>query len=176
MLNRIRSLVLALALATPVVLCVAPSNASAQFRIGPHIGASFDDADPLIGLDMWIGLVDITDSIELHLNPAFSWYFPGDHFTHFSFDANVPFLFLLSGTDIVAPYAAPGFAIHHRRWDWDDHPWRSDWHGSETDAAFNLIGGAMFLPQGRINPFVQFKAVLSDHSDGVFMTGVLFKI
>ncbi|MDX9723433.1 MAG: hypothetical protein RBU37_21980 [Myxococcota bacterium] len=154
-------------------LCVfafvsAPDEASAQFRIGPHIGYNFDGERLFAGADAWIGITSLAPTIELHGNVGASYYFVED-VTFFRFDVNLPFLFDV-GTPIVKPYVAPGLALAYVS---VDTPLGDI---SDTDVAANVIGGGLFLPDEMINPFAQLRISFGDWDDTFeLMGGAMFK-
>jgi len=169
----VRTLVLAAALMIPATLFVGQNDAEAQFRIGPHAGYSVDVEQGFVGADAWIGLVGISDTITMHLNPAFSYYFMPENTSLFSIDVNVPFLFKIPNFDILRPYAAPGLSI--RRFSVDVGNDDFGINVSDTDIGFNVIGGALFMADSNINPFAQLKLTIADGTDFAIMGGAMFK-
>ena len=147
-----------------VVLCGPTRDASAQFRFGPHPGLDFDTEQGFGGVDVWFGLYWFSDDVSLHANLGTSYFFI-EKVTLIRFDVNFPFLFDL-GTDIVQPYAAPGLMISYKSWTGE-----SSW-----DVAANAIGGALFLTDGMVQPFVQFRLTIEEKIGAAIMGGVLFQL
>lgn len=184
MIRRLRSLALALTILVPAVLTTNASEANAiDVRVGPDFGINIGNAgfgtganvDPYFGVDGWIGIFDITETIQLNVNPGFTIYIPGNNVRMFSFDINAPFLFRV-GSDVVAPYALAGFGIRSVSVKVPANPFFGGVGNRvrDTDAVFNLGGGALFLPDGLVNPFVEMKAALGSGSTFHIGAGVLF--
>ena len=146
--------------------CARPDEASAQFRVGPHVGYNFDAEVAFVGADAWFGIFKLSDMIQIHANLGASYYFLDvDDVTLVRFDLNVPLLFDV-GSPAVKPYVAPGLAVG----------WASTDNDSETDVGLNLIGGALFLTDGMFQPFVQFRVTISESTEFDAMGGVMFKL
>lgn len=186
MIRRLRSLALALTILVPAVLTTNASEANAiDVRVGPDFGINIGNpagnfgggasVDPFFGVDGWIGIFDITETIQLNVNPGFTIYIPGNNVRMFSFDINAPFLFRV-GSDVVAPYALAGFGIRSVSVKVPANPFFGGVGNRvrDTDAVFNLGGGALFLPDGLVNPFVEMKAALGSGSTFHIGAGVLF--
>lgn len=141
-------------------LVIAPAPASAQFRVGPHVGYNIDNESAFIGADAFIGVYRLTDMIAIHANPGLSYYFIED-ITLLAFDLDVALLIEVS--DTITPYVAPGLGISYV----------SFLGASDTDLDFNLIGGAMFEIAG-VQPFAELRLRLGDGSALEFAGGVLF--
>jgi hypothetical protein len=161
-------LVLALTLGAFAAMSTEAEDASAQIRVGAHGGYNFDVEEGLVGADLWVGIFSLSEAIQIHGNASFHWYFADEGLNLWGLDLNVPVLFKL-GTDIVRPYAGIGLAIFHAASDNDTIEF------SDTTFAFNILGGAMFLADGRFNPYVQFRYYIADNSGGELIGGVMFK-
>jgi hypothetical protein len=167
---KLRTLILAAALVVPATILVGQNNAEAQFRIGPHVGYSVDSETLFIGADSWIGMTSIGDRMQLHLNPAFSYYLIEGSASVISIDVNAPFMFEIPSLSFMRPYAAPGVAV--RRVSVSLGPLGSL---SDTQFGFNVIGGALFMPDSVVNPFTQLKLTIADGTDFAIMGGAMFK-
>jgi len=167
-----RTAIVAFALAAAASAVPASADAAPDIRVGPHGGFSFDAERAFIGVDAWFGIADITDNISLHLSPVFSYYFMPDNTTLWQLEFNVPFLFAIPNFDVLQPYAAAGLALRHFSFNVDSA--FIDVDVSDTDLGLNLIGGAMFIPEGSVNPFVQLRVNIGGESDAAIMGGVRF--
>ena len=127
-------------------------EASAQFRVGPHVGFNIDSDNLFIGVDGWIGIYRITDLVSIHGNPGLSYYFVDGDASLFIIDLDVQFLFEVN--DTVAPYVGPGLGV----------AFVSVGDFSDTDIEFSISGGALFLHDQRIQPFAE--ARLRSVADG----------
>jgi hypothetical protein len=162
------SKITALALAALVGVAVfggAQREASAQFRIGPHLGYNFDVEELYIGADAWIGLFTLSETIELHGMPSFSYYVGTEFVTLFVLDLDLTLKFDVA--DMVAPYAFGGLGISFASVD--------DTDISDTEFDFNLGGGALFLPDGMLEPFTELRLRLGDSSSVELRAGLLFR-
>lgn len=144
------------------IFSARPHQAEAQFRVGPHIGYNFDVEELFLGAEVWVGIFRVTDSITIHGNPGLSYYFV-DEITLLAIDLDVAVLFEVS--EIAEPYAQIGLGIGYVSW--EDH--------SDTDVGFNLVGGALFLPDKMFQPFAELRARLEDDSSIEIAGGVLFE-
>jgi hypothetical protein len=163
MRSRLCPLLLA-SVVTLSALTVSAPRADAQARLGPHVGYNFDIEEGFLGLDIWFGIVKISDRVELHGNPELSYYFV-DHYNLFSFDFNLPFLFRVR-SEVVAPYVSPGLTVK---------VFDPEVGDSDADLGLNVVGGVLFLPDEVVEPFLQLRFIFEDDSDAELMGGVLFR-
>lgn len=171
-MRALRRFVFAVALVAPLALITAPREAEAKIRVGPHVGYSTDIEEVFVGADLWFGLVGIGDLVQLNLNPEFSYYFLPENTSLWSIDLNAPFLFGIPGLDLLSPYVGPGLTIRHATANADAGVF-GDLSASDTDIGFNIVGGAIFMPDGFVNPFAGIEASLADRSDFSVLGGVL---
>lgn len=172
-MQALRHVVLTSIVAVSLVLLAGPREAHAEVRVGPHAGYSFDLEQGFAGVDAWFGLTSLSDNLSLNLNPAFSYYFMPESVSYWSLDVNVPFLFKVPSLSAVSPYAAAGLAVRHTSVS-ADLGGLGSLSVSDTNFGFNLIAGALFLPDSFVNPFAQIKLTLADATDVAIMGGALF--
>jgi hypothetical protein len=141
----------------------APSRASAETLLGPHLGVNFDWGELFLGGELRADIAEISPQVKLQLDPSLSLAL-FDRGTAIDFGCNVPFQFLVSDSP-VRPFVAPGLSLVHY----------TARHGSDTQLYLNLIGGVLFDLHG-IDPFVQLKVMVPHGSMAELMGGVLFKI
>jgi hypothetical protein len=139
LVRRPLALIVAAAAAT-LLSAAAPAPCRAEVALGGHFGLNLDAWHPMIGADVRVDVIDISDRVRLDLWGAYSHVFIRHHeydVDLIEFDA--PFLFRVN-TDVVTPYAAPGFGLSF---------------SNGTTLKLNLIGGCLFHVSERLEPFAQ---------------------
>ena len=151
-----RRLTIALALAA-TALVLQPSPGSAQVYGGVQ-GVWGSDTDAGVGGRV-LGNVE---EANLELVGEFNLFFPDEDVDFWAANANLFYHFHLSETPRVLPYVGGGLNVSRRS------------NGFEnTEAGLNLGGGIRF-PLENVSPFVEAKAVLSDHDQAVLTIGLIF--
>ena len=164
-------LVIAASLLLFSIFSANAKEASAQFRIGPHVGYSFDAEELFLGAEGWIGIYQISEMIELHGNFSVSYYFVEGDATLMQFAFHVPFLFDIN-SDLIKPFVGPGIGIYYAHVEIE----ALGISDSDTDAAFNIVGGALFLHDQVIQPFAQLRLSIDEDTNFELMGGVMFQL
>jgi len=136
------------------ILVSAVLSSQAQAILSPGVRIGTYEGDFFVGADLKFGLA------MFHANPNIEYIFV-DNATFFtaSFDGFMNFLPL----PVIHPYAGGGVGLVYVKPDDFD---------SKTDFALNLILGVdVSLP---LNPYAQFKYVVTDDNAWVFAIGIRF--
>lgn len=157
-------------LALAVVLSIGATGAAqaAPNAVGPRFSIGLDDAtDFALGVEGRFGVVQLAPSVRIDVRPFLDYLFVDDggfDITVLAFGVDA--LFAISvGNPMIEPYAIAGLSILYVSFE-DD---------SDTEAGFNIGGGAKFLTAGTIQPFVELRATIGDNFDPLYITGgVLF--
>ena len=166
-----------LALATVTVLVALPSQASAQYQVGPYL-AFHDDAD--LGIGAFVGIPMPAIHEDLSFVGDFGFFFPGngDHegADHDYWEANADALFRFPIPDLsFTPWAIAGlniahFSGYHRH---GESPLDDSY--SDTEIGLNLGGGVTF-GEGPMAPFVGAKFELGGGEGAVIFGGLSFTV
>ena len=153
-----------------VAIVASPSQARAQWAIGPHAGYNVDASEVNLGATAHISVPGAKiGTVQLVANPGFEFYpFMGTGFSLFVFNFDVAYPVPAAGD--VAPYVGAGLAFM-----------RSSFSGgtisfSSTDVGLNLKGGAIFMKGKTIQPFGEGTLVISNATTLVLRGGVLFTV
>ena len=127
-----------------LALVAAPSDADAQFRIGPQGGYNIDFNRAYAGLDMWIGLVGTGENTRLNFSPSVAYYFkraeiPGGDEADLRIDLD--FLLVSETTGFANFYMGPG-AFY-------------DPIGDFNRGGLNVNYGVIFMPGKWMNVILQ---------------------
>src|SRR5262249_9129474 len=143
------------------------AGAKIPLALGPRLDLDTDGSDVGIGLELRLDLAQLAPSVRLDLRPAFDWIFVGHDITFFMIGADPLFAFNVR-PPTVEPYAIAGLGIFHASY--------SNCFGCETytRVGLNLGGGARFLLDGKVQPFVELRASIRDGSFVLLTGGVLF--
>jgi hypothetical protein len=163
--NRTLRLQLAVTACAATLLVLAPTAARAEVSVGPHAGLNFDWEEPVIGAEARLDLSELTPTVVLQLDPAFTLAFLGGGVA-MDIGVNLPFMFVIRDS-IVRPYSGPGLSVVHFT--------GGSGGTSITDVYFNLLGG-MLLDFDGVDPFAQLKVMVPHGSMVELMVGVLFRL
>jgi opacity protein-like surface antigen len=155
------------------------------YGIGGQLSyVSPEDIDGTIGLGAQADLGEFATGFVAYPSIAF-WRTSEDYsdgycegeasFTEISFNADVRYYFLGVDTGTVRPFGGAGLALLYQMADWDvdcegDFVDDSD-SDSETDIAFNLIGGADFDVSESMTGFGELRFVMGGDYDVFKITG-----
>jgi hypothetical protein len=135
------------------------------------LNLEIDSGDFALGAEARIGVATIVGPVRLDVRPFFDYYFideeAGVDVSLFGLGADAIFAFKLS-RPIVEPYALAGLSIFIASVEFAGES------ESETEVGFNLGGGARFLTDGFIQPFVELRLTLGDVDPILIGGGVLF--
>jgi len=88
-------------------------------------------------------------------------------------DADVRYLFPLSGENEILPYALAGIAIGRFSWEYDGP--NLELGGSDTEIGLR-IGGGFKVPMERFTPFAELGLGIGDIPDFTLRTGLTFPV
>ncbi|MDX1396194.1 MAG: hypothetical protein R3195_17570 [Gemmatimonadota bacterium] len=114
--------------------------------------------------DLGIGgtLLANIENANLEFAGSFNLFFPDGDEDFWEANANMFYHFHLSDTRSVLPYLGGGLNLSHLS------------NGSDnTEAGLNLGGGVRF-PMAGVSPFIEARAVISDHDQAVLAFGLIF--
>ena len=148
------------------------TTASAQFRVGAHVGTSLDaplwGTEALVGIDAWIGVANLTDKLQLHAAPAINYIMGHAPLVAARIDA--VFLYELTGT--IHPYGLLGGTYHVF-----DETYEADGGGSAelyVSPGMDFGAGALFMADKPLQFFVEGRAVAFGDHGAELDLGVLF--
>lgn len=134
--------------------------------VSPASAQVYGGAQALFGSDTDFGvggrvLANIEDA-NLELVGSFNVFFPDGPLDFWEANGNLFYHFHLSDTPSVLPYLGGGLNIS-----------RLSNGSSNTEAGLNLGGGVRF-PMANVSPFIEARAVISDHDQAVLAFGIVF--
>ncbi len=132
--HRITTLIVALVAASTL----SPSTAHSQVYLGPELAWN-DDADFGIGAGVEFDLPELHSGVGFVGD--FLWFFPGEDFDYFEFNANLTYDLPLEETKVV-PFALAGLNVGRVSLDSGGVLEGDD---GNTDLALNLGGGLKFV-------------------------------
>jgi hypothetical protein len=147
-------------LAAATVLAAVPTEARSQVYIGPEVAWN-DDADFGIGAGIEFDLPELHPGIGFMGD--FLWFFPGENFDYFEFNANLTYDFPLEETTVV-PFVLSGLNVGRVDYDGGEIL-ESD--GGNTDVAFNLGGGLKFVA-GSFRPRIAARFAIGNDNFTLF--------
>lgn len=157
-----------------VTVAGTPSQASAQWAIGPHVGYNVDASEVNLGATAQINVPGAKiGAVQLAANPGFEFYpfiGTGASLLVFNFDIIYP----LTAKAPVSPYIGAGLMIGRSSFS-ITFPGGTI-SGSSTDAGLNLKGGVLFSKGKTIRPFAEATLVLSNATTLVLRGGVQFTV
>ena len=128
------------------------------FSIGGHLGLNLNQGDIHLGVDLLFPVVELAPSCELALWPSIAHVFKPGHDVEL-LGLDIPFMF--KPTVPIVPFVGPGFgvAIYEK-----------------VSLKFNVVGGVIFNPEGRVKPFgeIALRFIDGEFVDALF--GVLVEI
>ena len=132
----------------------------------PAAAQVYGGAQALWGSDSDFGvggtLLANIENANLEFAGSFNLFFPDGDDDFWETNANVFYHFHLSGTPSVLPYLGGGLNIS-----------RLSNGSADTEAGLNLGGGIRF-PMAGVSPFIEARAVISDHDQAVLAFGLIF--
>ena len=137
-----------------------PASGRADVALGGHFGVNLDAGHPMLGADLRVDIVEISDAVRLNIWGAYTHVFIEDGRDVELLEVDVPFLFRVR-SDVVTPYAAPGLGISI---------------SGETNLKLNLIGGCLFHIGERFEPFAQLAIRLIDGTYVDLIGGLLVRL
>jgi len=161
-----RSFTVALVLAA---FALTAQEIQAQVELGPQVSVA-EDVDVGIGANINIPLRSIHPNLEFSGN--FTFYFP-DKFDYWELDADVRYLFPLSGNTSLLPYAMAGLAIGDFSVDVEEDIGPPRYDDSELGLR---IGGGFKVPMETVTPFVDLALMVGDLPDFTLRGGFSFPI
>lgn len=172
---------LAILACSTCVIGLHPSQSSAQFQVGGHLGIDFESSDIFIGPHVLFDLpVELPDDDFLKLNPEFSYYLSdsgvegvSSSFWLVSATALYPLEFEFAST-----YFGAGVVLAHSSFDVDvgftgKSVALQQVSESSTDVGLNLKGGGEFGEAGA-RPFGEAGFVISESSWFYVQGGIRF--
>ena len=156
-------------------IVASPSQARAQWTVGPHLGYHLDASEVNLGATAQIPIPGAKiGTVQLVANPGFEFYpfiGSGASMLAINFDVAYP----IPAKADVAPYVGAGLMFFRSSFS-VALPGGGTISGSGTDVGLNLKGGAIFMKGKTIQPFGEATLVISDASTLVLRGGVLFTV
>jgi hypothetical protein len=151
-----------------------PSQARAQWTVGPHFGYHLDASEANLGATAHIPVPGAKiGTVQLVANPGFEFYpFIGSGASMFAFNFDIAYPIPAAGP--VAPYVGAGLGIF--RTSVTVTFAGGSITASSTDVGLNLKGGAIFMKGKTIQPFGEGTLVVSNATTLVLRGGVLFTV
>lgn len=148
------------ALAAISLSWLVAARGRADVALGGHFGVNLDAGHPMLGADLRVDIVEISENVRLDIWGAYTHVFIEDGRDVELLEVDVPFLFRVR-TDVVTPYAAPGLGISI---------------SGETNLKLNLIGGCLFHIGDRFEPFAQLAIRMIDGTYVDLIGGLLVRL
>lgn len=148
---------------------MAPAALQAQ-----HIGVGgqlsyADDAEVGIGVRGSLGL----PKVPVEFIGSFDYFFPGNSINYWEINANAVYVFSIPSAPTISPYAGGGLNIGH--FSIDEEFLGNQVSISDTEAGFNLLGGAQFNV-GPVTPFGELRIELGGGEQFVLSGGAMFSV
>src|SRR5690349_5401105 len=89
------------------VALLASMQARADVAAGGHFGLNLDAGHPMLGADLRIDLITLSNRVQMDLWPAYTHVFIEDYHDVDLLEVDVPFLISMPNPHVV-PYVAPG--------------------------------------------------------------------
>lgn len=138
----------------------SPRAQAQQLAFGPHGGINLDVGSLHVGLDLLVGVSQISPAVQLAVWPSYAHVFVDDGHDVELFGVDVPFVFALPDSPMI-PYVGPGLGLAVY---------------GENSLKVNVIGGVFFETDSPVRPFAELAIRLVNGTFVDLLGGVLFEL